>query len=434
MRFLSELLVVLALTLLNAFFSGAEIALLSVRKTRLQELAGEGHRGAIRALELRADPERFLATVQVGITVVGATAGAFGGAVLAAPIAAALRAVGLGEESAGDLAFALVVALVSVLSIVIGELVPKSLALRSAERVALVASRPLYRISRLARPIIWLLTAASNVVLRPFRDRTTFIEARLSPEELQQLVGEAMEAGTVDKEAGEIASRAIDLASLRAYSVMVPRTEIVWIPLDASASTVKNVLREHPHARYPVLDRTQQPAGYVLAWQLYAQLLEGKLDVPALLRPVPTLPEEASAVDTLRQLQRARSEIGIIVDETGFPTGLVSIEALAEELFGEIAAEHETPRPSIHPLGDGVFLVRGDTPIHEINRELELDLPIEPEASTIGGFMVARHGRFPEIGTEVQIAPGVRAQVSVASARRVLMVRVRREPGGEPPA
>ena len=336
-----ELLVIVGLTLVNAFFSGAEVAVLNVRKTRLRELAQHGHGSARVALRLKEDPERFLATVQVGITVVGAMAGAFGGAVLEHPLTVLLMRLGVGFDAAEDIAFALVVAFVSALSVVLGELVPKSLALRHSERFALWVSRPLDVLSYVARPIIWSLTTASNVVLRPFRDRTNFTEARLSVEELQLLVGEATAAGTVDREIGDIAARAIDLGRLKASSVMVPAREIAWLALDAGRDAVERTLRQVPHARYPVRDASSKVVGYVLSHELYVQLLEGKLDLTALLREIPTFPASAAAVEILRALQGARSEIGLIVDEHGAPSGLVSIEALAEKLFGEIVSEHE---------------------------------------------------------------------------------------------
>jgi putative hemolysin len=424
---LYELAFIVFLTLLNAFFAGAEIAILSVRKSRLRELAAEGHGGAAVALRLREDPERFLATVQVGITVVGTTAGAFGGAVLEEPIGAALRRVGLGD-SAMNVAFVLVVVLVSMLSIVIGELVPKSLALRSAERAALWVSRPLYILSRIARPAIWFLTAASNVLLRPFRDTTTFTETRLSREELQHLLEEATTVGTVDKETGDIASRAIDLGALRAYSVMVPRNEVAWLTPDATRARVLCLLHEQPHARYPVLDETGQPMGYVLAREVYAQLLGDKLDIPSLIREVPVLYEQTRAVDALRTLQRGRSEIGVVVEEHGAIAGLVSIESLAEELFGEIVAEHETTRTSIVPGPDGSFVVRGETPLHEVNRELGLDLPIDATSSTLGGLVVASCGGFPATGTRLVLPGGIEAEVVLAASQRVVSVRLTPRP------
>jgi putative hemolysin len=418
-----EMLVVVALSLANAFFSGGEIAILAVRKTRLRELAEQGHRSARVALHLRENPERFLATVQVGITVLGASAGAFGGAVLERPIAALLRGIGFGNAS-DDVAFFVVVAFISVVSIVVGELVPKSLALRSSERVALWVSGPLYWMARGAWPIVWFLTAASNLLLRPFRDQTTFVEARLSPEELQQVVDEAAEAGTLDKEAGDIASRAIDLGKLKAFSVMVPRGEIAGLASDATRSEVERTLRDRPHARYPVFDPADQAVGYVVAHELYGQLLDGTFDLPAILREIPSFPESAPAVEILRALQRARSEIGLVVDDGGLPSGLVSIETLAEELFGEIVAEDEIPRDSIVPQPDGSSIVRGDTPVHEINRKLGFDLPVQKHATTIGGLLLSVNGALPTPGSKLVLPGGVTADVKDVSARRVLSVRL----------
>src|SRR5262245_47803006 len=175
---------------MNAVFAAAEIAILAVRKTRLQELADEGRRAAQAALRLRENPEQFLATIQVGITVLGATAGAIGGATLAEPLTSWFSSLGFGGY-AYQFSLTLIIALLSILSIVIGELVPKSLALRGSERLSLILARPLLALSKLARPVVWFLTAASNLLLRPFKDRTTFTEARLSPDELRQLVDEA---------------------------------------------------------------------------------------------------------------------------------------------------------------------------------------------------------------------------------------------------
>jgi len=419
-----DLLIIVALALANAFFSGAEIAILAVRKTRLRQLADEGKRSAAIALRLREDPERFLATVQVGITVIGASAGAYGGVVLEKPLAAALLRMGFGT-AADKVAFALVIAFVSVLSIVIGELVPKSLALRSSERVALWVSRPLYVLSRIARPIIWFLTLASNVVLRPFRDETTFTETRLSADELQQIVGEATAAGSVDRETGEIASRALDLGQLKGFSVMIPRSGITWLSQKATRLEAEKVLRARPHARYPVIDDERQPVGYVIAHELYAQLLDDAFDLPAVLREIPLFPESAAAVDILRALQKARSEIGLIVDADGSTSGLVSIEMLAEELFGEIAAENEEVRPGFTKHADGTFLVLGEMPLHEVNRELGLELPVEQIATTLGGLVLAEYGGFPRVGTKIKLEGGVEAEVMETSARRVLLVRLR---------
>lgn len=420
-----DIAVIVGLTLLNGFFSGAEIAIISTRKTRLRELADEGKRSALRALQLRDDPERFLATVQVGITVVSATAAAFGGSALAEPLAAWLETLGAGE-AASELALAIVVALVSFLSIVLGELVPKSLALRASEPFTLFVARPILALRQLSRPIIWVLTAASNLILRPFHDQTTFSEARLSPEELQQLVEESATAGALDANAGEIASRAIDLGDLRVAAVMVPRIHIVSIAQDITPEEVQRVLDEKPHNRYPVLeDSPEQVIGYVTARDLYVQLLRGAIDIPAVLHKVPFFPEQTPAMDVLRALQKQKTRLGIVVDELGALAGLVTIDDIAEEILGEILGEHEQPEPVAHAEPDGRYLVQGATPVHEINRELDIELPQGPGWSTLAGLLINEAQRIPEPGTKIALENGVEAEVVETDPTRILAVRLR---------
>lgn len=423
-----ELSIIVALTLLNAVFAGAEIAILAVRKTRLRELADEGRAAAVAALRLRETPERFLATIQVGITVVGATAGAIGGAALAQPFADWLAGLGFGRYSY-EVGFAAVVVLVSVLSIVLGELVPKSLALRSSERVSLLLARPLLWLSTVARPVVWFLTAASNLVLRPFRDHTTFTEARLSPEELRQLVEEAATAGALDPRAGDIASRAFDLSSLRVSALMVPRHEVVGLRKDATREQVWATLTRSPHERYPVLgDTPAELGGYVMARDLVTQIVEtGKVDVAAATRQAPFFPESAAAVEALRTLQQRHTELGIVVDEQGDLAGIITLGDIAEELIGEIVSEGEDPVEWIVKEPDGSVLVLGATPVHDVNRELDIDLPEGPRFTTIAGLLIHDAGRMVRTGESFEI-DGVRLTVVDASPRQVRRIRLQLPP------
>jgi putative hemolysin len=422
---LTDIGVIVALTLLNGFFSGAEIAVLSTRKTRLRELADEGRRAAGRALELRADPERFLATVQVGITVVSASAAAFGGSALEEPLAAWLTALGAGEY-AQEIALAIVIALVSYLSIVLGELVPKSLALRASEFYTLLVARPILYLRFVARPMVWLLTASSNVLLRIFHDKTNFSESRLSPEELQQLVEESATAGALDAHAGEIASRAIDLGDLRVAAVMVPRIHIAGIAQHADRDEVQRVLDQEPHARYPVLgDSPEQVVGYVTARDLYIQLVRGRVDIRSVMHKVPFFPEQSPAMDVLRELQRKKTRLGIVVDELGGVAGLVTVEDITEELVGEILGEHEDAEPVVRAEGVGSYLIDAATPVHEINRELDIELAQGPGWSTLAGLLINEAQRIPEPGTTFELPDGIRAEVVDADPTRIRQVRLR---------
>ncbi len=413
--------------LANGVFSGAEIAVLSIRRTRLAQLVEEGSASARAVRKLRDRPEQFLATVQVGITVIGATAAAFGGASLARRIAPAIATLPGLAHYAEAIALALVVAAVSYLSLVLGELVPKSIALRAAERYGLAIARPLLGIAQVARPLVWVLTQSSNLLLRPFGDRTTFTESRLSAEELEQLVDEAGRAGALDAPTAEIASRALAFRDLTAGDVMVPRSRVVALPRDASQEDLKRMLLEEGHSRMPVFDGTlDNLIGYVMAKDLAAMAWERQLIVlDDLLRPVHFVPEAAKAVHVLRDLQRRRTQIAAVVDEHGGIAGLLTLEDLVEELVGDIFGETEEPEALWHTEADGAALVRGEAPIREVNRGLALDLPEGEDYTTVAGLCIALAGAVPERGARLRTDDGTEIEIVEASPRLVRLVRIR---------
>lgn len=421
-----DLILIFALTMVNGFFSAAEIGVLSVRRTRLQELADEGRRGARSALALRAAPEQFLATVQVGITFVSATASAVGGAALASPLARWLYELGI-HTAADQLALALVVTFVSVLSIVLGELVPKSLALRGSETVSLLVARPLRMLSTFARPLVWVLTSLSNLVLRPFRDQTSFTETRLSSEELQSMVEEASTTGSLSQTASDIASRALDLDQLPISALLIPRRQVISMPARATRDEVWALLKQHPHARYPVVQSDLDTVeGYVTSRDLVAQIVDaGDVDVRAATREIPAFSERAPAVEVLRRLQKERVQLAAIVDEHGMAAGIVTINDIAEELLGEVLNEYERPFQTIREEAPGIALVRADTSIQDVNRALDIELDVSHEYATLSGFLMHASARIMRAGEKL-VVDGVEFEVVEATARQVKVVRVRR--------
>jgi putative hemolysin len=424
---LPELAVLLALVLANGLFSGAEMAIVALRKTRLAQLVEEGRASARAVRRLRDQPERFLATVQIGITVVGATAAAFGGARIASRLEPAIAAIPVLVPWASKIALGTVVVIVSFLSLVLGELVPKSLALRSAERYALLVGRPLLALSAVARPLVWILTQASNLVLRPFGDRTTFSEARLSVEELEQLVDEAGKVGALDAPTAEIASRALAFRDLTAGEVMVPRSRIVGLPRDASPEELKRLLLEEGRSRMPVYEGTlDNIVGYVMAKDLAVMAWERQLIVlDDSIRPVHFVPATARAVQVLRELQRRRTRIAVVVDEHGGVAGLITLEDLVEELVGDILGETEQAVPLIVREPGETTLVRGDAPIRDVNRELGLELPEGEGYSTVAGLCIALAGAVPERGQRLRCeGAGVEIEVVEATPRVVRLVRL----------
>jgi putative hemolysin len=405
-----ELLIILLLVFINGLFSGAEIAVLSVRKTRLADYIRRRDRRALAVRDLRDHPERFLATVQIGITVVSTAAAAFGGA----------------STYADEIAFGLTIALVSLLSLVLGELVPKSLALRYSDSYAFMVSRPLKLLSQMTRPLVWFLTACSNVVLRMVGDRTTFTEARLSRDELQQLVEEAAKTGSVDPRASEIASRALGFGEVTVAEVMVPRTRVVAMRRNAPPEEVQRVILEEGHSRMPVYDGSlDNIVGYVVARDVLALAWEqGLVVLEDILRPPYKVGDSSRAVDLLREMQRRRVQMAVVTDESGGLAGLITIEDLIEELVGDIFSEDDVVETLVTREPGGTALVPGWAPVRKINRELHVDLPVGRDRTTIAGLCMSLAQAIPQAGEKLTTEDGTVLEIVEASPRRVRRVRI----------
>ncbi|HKU41607.1 MAG TPA: hemolysin family protein [Polyangiales bacterium] len=431
----SELWIILALVLANGLFAGAEMALVSVRSTRLEELASQGVSTAKAALALKQQPERLLATIQVGITVIGSTAAAFGGASLSDRLVPLIAYVPWLRMHAEEIALALVIALVSFLSIVLGELVPKSLALRGSERFALLVARPLLALSSLVRPVVSVLTLTSNVVLRPFGDRTNFSESRYSPEELQQLVEDAKKSGSLHPQAADIASRALDFPELSAAEVMVPRHQLVMIQRSAPMEDIRRIITERPHTRLPIYDNgADDVIGYVNIKDLATQTWQkGEITLDEIMRPPYFVPTSKPAPDLLLEMRKKRVPIAIVIEEQGGLAGVITLEDLIEELVGDIMTEHAPDVAQRYVRErDGSWRVQGTTPIRELNRDLDLDLPEDGDWNTVAGLFIHQAGHIPKAGEQQHLPDGTTLEVLDASPRRIRMLRVK--PPQQPPA
>jgi putative hemolysin len=425
---MQELFIILALILINGLLAGAEIAIVSLRAGRVQELASNGSRAGVALAKLRGNSERFLATVQVGITCVGALAAAFGGATLADRLIEPLQRVPWLVPYAEELALGIVVAAISYLSVVVGELVPKSLALRNAEPYALLAARPLLALASIAAPAVWLLTLSSNLILRPFRDQTNFTEARISLEEVRQMVNEASRSGSLEESVGEITSRVIDFAELTVKEVMVHRRFVVALPRTSSDDELRHALLDAGHRRIPIYDKSvDHVVGYVSWRDVIARVWKGEPpSIDTILRPAHFVPENRLAIDLMHEMREERIHLAIVIDEHGGLAGIVTLEDLLEELVGDIVSEHSTTARTADAPDEGPLVLPGTTPIRDVERELGLSFADYPEDyATIGGWCVALAGdRIPATG-ERFTAEGIEIEVLEASPRRVRSVAVR---------
>ena len=423
---MSDLLILVLLALGSGVLAGAEMALVTARRGRLEQHAEAGSARARAALRLRRHPEHFLASIQVGITLLGTIAGAFGGKSLTAQLERLLREIGVGDASA-QIAFVVVVGAITYLTVVLGELIPKSLALRFADSYAIFIARPMVLLGWIVRPIAWLLTASSNSVLRLFGDRTNFVEGKLSRDDLEHLVEEASTQGGIDAWTGRLMSRAIEFSQLRVQDIMVPRRFVVALPLDAKPEDLRAAMLDQGHRRVPVYEESiDKIVGYVLREDALAFLWNNQaLEVPRLRRDPYFVPEVMPAERALRELQARQLHLAVVVDEHGATAGLITLEDLIEELVGEILHEDDAQAPPIQREGPGVWKLQGSVPLRDVWRELEIELPERGEGRTISGLMVAVAGdRVPTAGERLPLAPGVVGEVVEASARRVRVVRL----------
>jgi len=427
----SSLLIVVGLLMANGLFAGAEIAILSVRSTRLHEFIRRRDRRALAVRALQSDRERFVATVQIAMTTFGTAAAAIGGAQLEQQMEPFFRAVGLGRSTS----LAAVIVLITFLELVIGELVPKSLALRYSDRYSFFVARPLVVLSQLMRPLAWMATRASNAFLRLFGDRTTFTEARLSREELQQLVEDAAKSGSVDPRASEIASRALGFGEVTVAEVMVPRTRVVALRRGAPPEEVQRVILEQGHSRMPVYDGSiDNIVGYVVARDVLALAWEhGLVVLEDILRPPHQVPESTRALDLLREMQRRRTQMALVIDDHGGLSGLVTTEDLIEELVGDIMSEDDVPEQFFTREPAGTILVQGWAAVRKVNRDLQLDLPVGKDRTTIAGLCMALAQAIPQAGEKLTTDNGTVLEVVEASPRRVRRVRIHPVAMGDDP-
>ena len=427
----ANLLVVFLLVCMHGLFAGAEIAVVSMRKTRLRQLVEMGS-GLARAVEkLRQHPERFLATVQIGITVIGTSLAAIGVKTFHDLVLPQLQGVRYVDEYAQSVASVVAVAMVSYIELVFAELVPKSLALRTAEKYSLAVGRPLLALSAAAKPFIWFLEGSSNLILRVFGDKTSFLESRQSPEEIQQALEEAGRAGSLDQPAAEIASRAIEMTGLTAADVMVPRNRVIALERKAPAEDVRKAFLDRAYQRIPVYeDSLDNVVGYVSAKDVMSEALTGaQLSLDELLRPPTFYPEAMKAVRVLREMQRTHVNLAIVVDERGGMAGILTMEDLIEELVGDIFSEDDRGGPApVRLRPDGSAWVLGTTPIREVNRALDVSLPEGELWATIAGYCIALAGHIPAPGERVVAEDGTILEIIESTPRRIRSIRVIRPP------
>lgn len=424
------LLGVAFLVLMNAFFVAAEFGLVSVRPTRIEQLVGEGNRTALIVRRAIADPDRFIAATQLGITLASLALGWIGEPALARlfiPLLGFLppRWVGAAAHSiAGALAFALI----TFMHVVVGELAPKSIALQHPERTALFVARPTEIACLLLRPAIWLLNGAGYGLLRLIGIRPASGHERVhSVQELKMLIEASQEEGVLEEEEEQMLQAVFDLRASRASQVMVPRTEMVCVPAEATLEELAELATRTSLTKFPVFEGDRDHiVGVAHVKDMVGPIRQQRLHTTAraLMREALFLPETVSVADVLTAFRRDRQHIAILLDEYGGTAGLVTLEDLLEEIVGEVRDAFDQAGPGIQWLPDGSALVDGLMQIEEVNEAFHTSLR-DPHYTTIGGLVMGRLDRVPAVGDVVTCKKdGLRLRVEEMDGLRVARVRI----------
>jgi putative hemolysin len=416
-----ELLGVAALILLNGYFVAAEYALVTARRTRMQELAEQGNRRARAVLKIVADPPRFIAAMQLGVTGTSLAIGALGEQALARVFDPIFASV---------IAFALAFLIITFLHVVVGELVPKGVALGYSERTALAVSSPVRGFFVVFKPLIWVLQRSSDWILRalgltpPGGEMEVYSEA-----ELKMLLSRSREEGEIEEQEQEMLYKVFDFADKEVSAVMVPRPEVVALSIDLPPEEALAAVIESPYTRYPVYrDSIDQVVGILHVRDLFSALNDRGLQAVRLdqiLRPAHIVPETKDLAALLAEFRRTNQHMAIVVDEYGELEGIVTLEDLLEEIVGEIEDEFDLPDESVERLEDGRVRIHGTFPVDDFNEQFGQSLPVE-DYHTIGGFVFGLLGRQPEPGDEAA-HDGCRFKVLEVEGSRIERVEVQLE-------
>ena len=417
----TDLLIIAGLIVLNGVFAMSELAIVSAKTTRLQAKAEAGSKAARTALELAGDPGKFLSTVQIGITLVGIIAGAYSGASLGGPFGERLELwFGLSSATAAQIGFAVVIAITTYATLVVGELVPKQLALRAAAPIAMIMARPMKWLAIIAAPVVWVLDFSSATIVRLFGVRPGG-QNSVTAEELQMLFAEATRSGVLEAEQSAILKGVVRLADRPVRELMTPRTELDWIDADADRAEIAQTIADSPHSLLPVAEGTPDKiVGVVKVREVLAAMVGGEaFKLTDLARRVEVVPDQLDAMDALRVLQQADVAMAMVHDEYGHLDGIVTPIDLLTAIVGQFESDKDQGDiPEVIERADGSFLVSGSLDAETLGDRLALDYGEDREFATAAGFALSVLKHLPEEG-EVFTHQGWRFEVVDMDGRKI---------------
>ena len=396
----SDVAVIAGLILLNGLFSMSELAIVSARTPRLRVAAERGSAGAALAIKLAADPSKFLSTVQIGITLIGIIAGAYSGASLGGPTGERLALLGVAPRFAPQAGFILVIAITTYFSLVIGELVPKQLALRVREPIAIVAARPMAMIARITAPFVWLLDHSSSLLLR-LAGVSHAGDAAVTAEELHMIFADATRSGVIEEDERAIMSGIMRLADRPVRELMTPRIELDWLDRGASQAEIRAKLDASPHSLLPIVDGSPDNiVGVVRVREVLAAMVAGEApDLARLMRKAEVIPDQLDSMDALKLLQQSDVAMALVHDEYGHLEGVVTPADLLSAIVGNFASHQDDgDGPMIVERENGSLLVAGALPADALAERLGLELPDDRDYATAAGFVLSVIKKLPVEG------------------------------------
>ncbi len=418
------------LILLNGYLAGTEIAVVTARKSTIKQLAENGRRSAKIFLKLKEEPDRFLATIQVGITGVGVLASAVGGAAAVKVIKPALQAVPFNTISlaAEPISIVIVAVVITYFTVIFGELVPKSIALMHPENFGLWTARSIDLFSKINSIFVKVLTFSTALVLSPFGRRPFTERAYVTEEEVKLLIKEGGKHGVFEPTEERILQSIFEFTDMSVKEVMVPDTRMVAIQIDRSPQEILSVIEEEQVSRYPVFGRELNDIRGILNAKDFLTLLgrTGQVDVRKIIRPPFFIPETMKISLLLREMQRRRIHMALVVDEYGGVAGLVTMEDLVEEIVGEIRDEHDIESPVIQ-LSDGTLLIDASISLKDLKEDYHVPLPESPDYDTLGGFLMTALQKIPQAGDMVEIE-GKRFKIVEMVGQRISKVKMDKLP------
>ncbi|MBL9074250.1 hemolysin family protein [Tabrizicola sp.] len=422
---ITEILVILALIVLNGVLAMSELAIVSARPARLKPLEAKS-RGARMALRLAEHPGRFLSTVQIGITAVGVLSGALSGATLGLRLQGWLQAQGVDSDWASTLGVGGVVVLITYVSLIVGELVPKQMALRNAEGVAIRMAPAMTFLSVIGAPLVWFLDKSGKALLWLLGQRGES-ENRVTEEEVHVLLAEAHEGGVLETEEREMITGVMRLSDRTARALMTPRHEVEMLPLDATGAEAVAAIRKVARPRMPVANAEGEVIGIVLLSDAFQAVSRREtLDLKALVRDVPVVSDQAEALDVLEILQKSEHHFALVYDEYGHFEGILTTGDVLEAITGAVASS-DTDEPAIITREDGSYLVAGWMPVDEFCDRLGLPRAMAGEYDTVAGLVLHQLGQIPDLGAHFT-AEGYRFEVIDLDGRRIDKVLVAEVP------